>query len=123
MNKKIGFIGLGRMGRKMVENLLEKGWEVVGYNRTGKVTQDLRFKIYDLPRRQADLRIKKKFIDTYSLEDLVNGLQRPRVILIMVKAGRAVDEMIEGLLPHLSRGDILIDGGNDYYESSRFRMW
>lgn len=117
MNKKIGFIGLGRMGSNMVLNLVGKGYTVVGFNRTGKVTHELRIKNHEL-------RSKGRFIDVYSLGELVEKLVRPRVVWIMVKAGEAVDETIKGLLPHLSPGDIIIDGGNDYFENSirRYQM-
>lgn len=99
----IGYIGLGRMGRNMVLNLLEKGHSVTVYNRS----QGAYAELSAAGASTAD-----------SLEELTRGLSAPRVIWIMVPAGPPVDEVIDSLLPHLMAGDTLIDGGNSNYKDS-----
>ncbi len=92
---KIGYIGLGRMGTAMVLNLQEKGIDVIAWNRT--------------PKEIKGIKIAK------SLRDLVNSLKTPRIIWLMVSAGEAVDKTLEQLTPMLSKGDLVIDGGNSFY--------
>jgi 6-phosphogluconate dehydrogenase len=100
---KIGFIGLGRMGSAMVERLVKSGHEVLVYNRTAAKTKEAE---------------KKGAQGTYSLDELLKGLSPPRIIWVMVPAGRATLDTVEKLTPGLSSGDILIDGGNSYYKDS-----
>jgi len=102
----LGFIGLGRMGSRIVERLLEKKFKVVAYNRSPE------------PLREAE---RKGAIAAKSYEDVAAKLPVPRIIWIMVSAGKAVDEIIEALLPALSEGDVLIDGGNSNYRDSMKR--
>lgn len=104
---KIGFIGLRRMGANIVLNALEKGVEVVAYNRTPEVTKEF--------VKEAK---SKKLEAAYSLQELCQNISTPRVIWVMVTAGPAVDEIIKGLLPHLQAGDTVIDGGNSFYKDS-----
>ena len=101
----IGLIGLAVMGENLVMNMESKGFTVSVYNRTGeKVT------------RFTEGRAKgKNIVGTYSLEELVASLKTPRKIMMMIKAGNAVDEMIDKLIPLLSEGDIIIDGGNSHF--------
>jgi len=99
---KIGFIGLGRMGMGMVIHLLPKHQVVA----------------YDLSREQVAKASEKGAIPASSLGELAEKLISPRIIWIMVPAGKPVDEVIEGLKPFLSPGDILIDGGNSFYKDS-----
>jgi 6-phosphogluconate dehydrogenase len=96
---QLGMIGLGRMGANMARRLLAGGHRCVVFNRTAK-------EIEELVRRNA--------IGASSVADLVNKLETPRAIWLMLPAA-AVDATIEDLVPHLTPGDILIDGGNSYY--------
>ena len=101
----IGLIGLAVMGENLVMNAESKGFSVCVYNRT--VEKVVNF---------LDGRAKNKNITgAYTLEELVSSLSTPRKIMIMVKAGKPVDEYIDALIPLLSSGDIIIDGGNSYF--------
>jgi 6-phosphogluconate dehydrogenase len=96
---QLGMIGLGRMGANMVRRLLKGGHQCV---------------VFDLsPKTVADL-VKEKAIGTTSLAEFARSLSKPRAVWLMVPAG-AVDKTIADVLPHLERGDVLIDGGNSYY--------
>ena len=105
MKADIGLIGLAVMGENLVMNMESKGFTVAVYNRTKeKVT------------RFIEGRAKgKNVIGTYSIEELVENLAKPRKVMIMVKAGNPVDAFIEKLIPHLESGDIIIDGGNSHF--------
>ena len=101
----IGLIGLAVMGENLVINMESKGFTVAVYNRsTGKVK--------DFVEGRAKSR---NIIGTYSIPELVASLKKPRKVMMMVKAGPAVDELIDTLLPYLDPGDILIDGGNSHF--------
>jgi 6-phosphogluconate dehydrogenase len=106
----IGLIGLAVMGENLVLNMESKGFPVVVYNRTSEKTKNF-----------AETKAKgKKILPTYSIEEFINALERPRKIMLMVKAGEAVDKFIDTLIPHLDKGDLIIDGGNsDYHDSER----
>ena len=113
MNKKadIGLIGLAVMGENLVMNMESKGFTVAVYNRhTEKVDKFI-------VGRAAG----KNIIGTHSLEQLVAALEKPRKVFMMVKAGSAVDELIDQLLPLLDEGDILIDGGNSHFPDTMRR--
>ena len=101
----IGLIGLAVMGENLVMNMESKGFTVTVFNRsTEKVT------------RFVEGRAKgKNIIGTYSIQELVDSLKTPRKIMIMVKAGKPVDDFIDMLIPYLDRGDIIIDGGNSHF--------
>ena len=99
---RIGYVGLGRMGLRMVSRIL-KIYEVVAY---------------DIDSSSVDRAVELGAEPAFSLEDLVKKLLSPRLIWIMVPAGKPVDSVVEGLKPHLERGDILIDGGNSFYKDS-----
>jgi 6-phosphogluconate dehydrogenase len=101
----IGLIGLAVMGENLVLNMESKGFQVTVFNRTTQKVDDF------LGGRAKG----KRIVGVHSLEELVKTLKRPRKIMIMVKAGRAVDEMIETLVPLLEKGDIIIDGGNTHF--------
>ena len=103
-NRQIGVIGLAVMGKNLALNIESKGFSVSVYNRSPEVTDKFKNEAGD-----------KNIEFTYSLEEFANSLEQPRKIMIMVKAGRPVDETIEKLKPHLSPGDILIDGGNSFF--------
>jgi len=106
----IGLIGLAVMGENLVLNMESKGFPVAVYNRTPEKTKNF-----------AETKAKgKKILPTYSIEEFINALERPRKIMLMVKAGDPVDKFIDTLLPHLEKGDLIIDGGNsDYRDSER----
>jgi 6-phosphogluconate dehydrogenase len=104
----IGLIGLAVMGENLVLNMASKGFTVAVYNRTTSKVDDF------VNGRGAD----KNIIGTHTLEALCANLERPRRVMIMVKAGKAVDYVIESLLPFLEEGDIVIDGGNSHYPDS-----
>jgi len=104
----IGLIGLAVMGENLVMNMESRGFTVSVFNRTAD-------KVSNFIEGRAK---GKNIIGTYFLEDLVSSLERPRKIMMMVKAGKAVDEMIEHLLPLLEKGDILIDGGNSHFSDT-----
>lgn len=101
----IGLIGLAVMGENLALNMEKHGFRTAVYNRhTGKVDAFV-------TGRGAG----KNFVGCHSIEDLCNSLKSPRKIMMMVKAGSPVDELIEQLIPHLDAGDIIIDGGNSFF--------
>ena len=101
----IALIGLAVMGQNLVLNMDDHGFTVAVYNRTLS-------KIDDFINGSAKGR---KIIGAHSIKELVGLLKRPRRIMILVKAGRAVDAVIEQLIPYLEKGDIIIDGGNSHF--------
>ena len=105
MKADIGLIGLAVMGENLVMNMESKGFTVAVYNRT---TQ----KVTNFVEGRAK---GKNIIGTYSLEELAANLKKPRRVMMMVKAGQAVDDFIEKLLAVLEPGDIIIDGGNSHF--------
>ena len=105
MKADIGLIGLAVMGENLVMNMESKGFCVAVYNRTTE-------KVKDFTEGRAK---GKNIIGAYSIEELVAALKKPRKIMMMIKAGKAVDDMIQQLLPYLEEGDILIDGGNSHF--------
>jgi 6-phosphogluconate dehydrogenase len=100
---ELGMIGLGRMGANMVQRLLNGGHRIVAYDRNPDATRSVE---------------AAGAVAASSLDDLVGKLSQPRVVWMMVPAGDPVTQTIEALLPHLSAGDVLIDGGNSYYKDS-----
>jgi len=101
----IGLIGLAVMGENLVLNMESKGFTVAVYNRTTEKVKNF------VEGRGAG----KNIIGSYSLEELVANIEKPRKIMMMIKAGGAVDATIEALLPLLDDGDIIIDGGNSHF--------
>src|SRR5712691_7382284 len=104
----IALIGLAVMGQNLILNMNDRGFTVVAFNRTVS-------KVDDFLNKEAK---DTKVIGAHSIEELVGLLKRPRRVMLMVKAGSAVDEFIEQLLPYLETGDIIIDGGNSLFEDS-----
>jgi len=100
---KTGFIGLGKMGMNMVQRLLNNGHEVVAYARTAATVMTAQ---------------NKGAVGASSLKDLIDKLQKPRLVWLMIPAGSATDETISKLSPFLEEGDILVDGGNSFYKDS-----
>jgi 6-phosphogluconate dehydrogenase len=102
---EVGFAGLGRMGKNMALRLMKDGHRILAYNRSPG------------PREEA---AKHGVITFASLEELAKNMKPPRVIWVMV-THTATDDMINGLLPHLDKGDIIIDGGNSFFKDSQRR--
>jgi 6-phosphogluconate dehydrogenase len=107
----IGLIGLAVMGENLALNIESRGFTIAVYNRTTTKVDDL------LAGRAKG----KKFVGCHSIPELVASLKSPRKIMMMVKAGQPVDELIEQILPHLSPGDVLIDGGNEHFTNTERR--
>jgi 6-phosphogluconate dehydrogenase len=105
MKADIGLVGLAVMGENLILNMESKGFTVACFNRTLS-------KVDDFVKGPGKGR---RFIGCHSIKELVASLKRPRRIMLMVKAGKPVDEFIELLIPHLQSGDIIIDGGNSHY--------
>ena len=103
-----GIVGMGVMGQNLALNIADKGYSVAVYNRTDAKTVDF------IKGPAKD----KRIIGTYSYHSLSEMLKEPRKIMLMVKAGPAVDAVIEDFKPHLESGDILIDGGNSYFKDT-----
>ena len=106
----VGLIGLAVMGQNLVLNMERNGYTVAVYNRTTSTMQNF---VAQHPG--------KKLIPCVTLEELVASLERPRKVLIMVKAGAGVDAVIAGLAPLLDEGDLIMDGGNSYYRDTERR--
>lgn len=108
----IGLIGLAVMGQNLAMNMNDHGFKVAVFNRTtSKVDRFL-----EGPAKGS------KIIGAYSLEEFTKHLKRPRRIILMVKAGEAVDEFVGQLLPYLEKGDIIIDGGNSLFTDTNRRV-
>ncbi len=106
-----GLIGLAVMGENLALNVESRGYRVAVFNRTTEKVDEL----------MAGRAQGKNFVGCHSLEELVKSLKTPRKVMMMVKAGPAVDDLMEQLIPLLSPGDILIDGGNTYYADTERR--
>lgn len=107
----IGLVGLAVMGQNLVLNMNDHGYRVAVFNRTIS-------KVDDFINTEAK---GTQVVGTHSLEELASVLKRPRRIMLMVKAGDTVDQMIDAIVPHLEAGDILIDGGNSHYPDTNRR--
>ena len=106
--QNIGLIGLAVMGENLVLNMENNGFSVAVFNRTTSKVDDF-----------LDARAKGKNIKgCYTIAELADSLEKPRKVMLMIKAGKPVDDFIELLLPHLDPGDIVIDGGNSYFADS-----
>lgn len=111
MKADIGLIGLAVMGQNLVLNMNDHGFKVAVYNRT-TITVD---EFLNGPAKNTQV------VGTHSLEELVDKLESPRIVMLMIKAGEAVDQTIDKLAPLLSAGDIIIDGGNSLFTDTRRR--
>ncbi len=107
----IGLMGLAVMGENLALNIESRGYRVAVYNRTTE-------KVEEFIRGRAQ---GKRFIGCHTLEDLVANLKRPRKIMMMIKAGPAIDAVIEQLGPLLAPGDVIIDGGNTHFDDTERR--
>jgi 6-phosphogluconate dehydrogenase len=110
-NAEIGLTGLAVMGQNLARNIARNGFSIAVHNRTSAKT----WKFLD------DYGDEGRFTGAESIQDFVAALAVPRKIIIMVKAGKPVDAVIDELTPHLSKGDIVIDGGNSWFEDTRRR--
>ncbi|XP_054159464.1 6-phosphogluconate dehydrogenase, decarboxylating-like [Oppia nitens] len=107
----IALIGLAVMGQNLILNMADHGFTVCAYNRTTeKVDQFL-----------ANEAKGKSVVGAHSIKEMVGKLKRPRRVILLVKAGQAVDDFIKQLVPYLERGDIIIDGGNSEYKDTQRR--
>ncbi len=111
MKADIGLIGLAVMGQNLVLNMNDHGFKVAVFNRTTSKVDEF----IEGPAKDTEI------VGSHSLEDLVDNLESPRRVMLMVKAGDVVDQYIEKLLPLLSAGDIIIDGGNSLYSDTNRR--
>jgi len=107
----IGLIGLGVMGENLVLNMESKGFSVAVFNRTTEVTEKF----------VAERGKEKKIQPTRTLEEFVGALKKPRIAMMMVKAGAPVDSVIGQLAPLLEKGDVIIDGGNSLFTDTQRR--
>ena len=112
MQGDIAVIGLAVMGQNLILNMNDRGFTVVAYNRTTSKVDEF------LSNEARGTRI----LGAHSIEEMLGKLKRPRRIMLMVKAGKPVDEFIELLIPHLEAGDIVIDGGNSLFEDTTRRV-
>ena len=108
---EIGLIGLGTMGRNLLLNMSDHGFAVAGYNRTRSKLEALITEAGDRDIRGAE-----------SIKEMVGLLRRPRVIMIMVAAGKPVDSVIQQLSPMMEKDDIIIDGGNSHFLDTNRRF-
>src|ERR1044071_1862450 len=108
----IALIGLAVMGQNLILNMNDHGFTVVAYNRTVEKVDHF------LANEAKGTRV----IGAHSIEDMVSKLKKPRRVMMLVKAGKPVDEFIEQLIPHLESGDIIIDGGNSLFEDTNRRQ-
>jgi 6-phosphogluconate dehydrogenase len=108
----VGLIGLAVMGQNLVLNMADHGHSVAVFNRTRQRTDQF----------LAGSAAGRQIVGADSIEELVGLLDRPRKIILMVKAGEVVDSFIETLLPHLEQGDIIIDGGNSHFPDTVRRV-
>ena len=105
--QQIGVVGMAVMGKNLALNIESRGYSVSVFNRTGSKTEEV---VKEHP--------EKKLVATYTIEEFVASLEKPRRIMLMVQAGKATDLTIQSLLPHLDKGDILIDGGNTFFQDT-----
>ena len=105
--QQFGVVGMAVMGKNLALNIESRGYSVSLFNRTGSKTTEV---VEEHP--------DKNFKATYTIEEFVDSIEKPRRIMLMVKAGFATDATIQELLPHLDKGDILIDGGNTFFKDT-----
>ena len=108
----LGVFGLSTMGANLARNAARKGFGVAVYNRHGARTDEL----------IAEHGSEGRFAPAKTITDFVAALARPRPIIILVKAGKPVDDVIDELAPHLDKGDIIIDGGNSLFTDTNRRF-
>lgn len=113
---QIGVYGLGVMGRNLALNFEDNGFSVSVFNRKAPGEETV---VQDFMEAEGQ---GKKFYGADTLKTFIQSLESPRKILLMIKAGKPVDQVLESLIPHLDKGDIIIDGGNSYYKDTIRRI-
>jgi 6-phosphogluconate dehydrogenase len=108
----VGLVGLGVMGENLAKNIASKGYTLTVYNRTAERTRSFTESVKGV----FDIK------PAYSLEEFVRSLERPRKIILMVQAGRAVDSVLTQLAPVLDKGDMVFDCGNSYFRDTERRQ-
>jgi len=111
MSSDIGMVGLGVMGRNIALNIADHGYRVAVYNRSTAAVDQL----------VGSAESHQQLTGCHDYAALCNELAGPRIVMMMVQAGAVVDKVIDGLVPHLQQGDIIIDGGNSYYKDTQRR--
>lgn len=106
MQKIVGVVGLGKMGSNLSRRLIKKGWKVVGFNRSPDDTEALE---------------KEGLIGAYSLQELIEKLPKPRVIITILTAGKPTDEVLDKLIRLMEKGDIIAEFSNSYYRDTQRR--
>lgn len=109
MQKRLAMIGLGKMGAGLARNMMDKGWEVVGYNRTTAVAEEM---------AKEGLKVAKTY------QEVIEALPSPRIIWLMLPAGKPIDEALfgkQGIAALLKKGDIVVEGGNSFYKDDKPR--
>lgn len=104
--QQIGVVGMAVMGRNLALNIESRGYTVSVFNRSREKTEEV---IAENPC--------KKLVPYYTVQEFVESLETPRRILLMVKAGAGTDSAIDSLKPYLDKGDIIIDGGNTFFQT------
>ena len=107
---EIGMVGLGVMGRNLVLNMADHGFSVAGYDKDQAKVEAL--------RQEAQQRDARAAAD---IKEFLALLRRPRAVMMLVPAGAPVDSVIKDLLPHLDKGDLIIDAGNSYFKDTDLR--
>ncbi len=107
---QIGILGLGTMGRNLLLNMADHGFLVAGYDRNKDKVDSL--------NKESE---KRTVYGTTSLEEFIKLLRKPRTIMLLITAGKPVDVVISGLLPHLESGDLIIDAGNSHFTDTNIR--
>ncbi|MSR30774.1 MAG: decarboxylating NADP(+)-dependent phosphogluconate dehydrogenase [Gemmataceae bacterium] len=108
----LALIGLAVMGQNLILNMNDHGYKIVAYNRTVS-------KVDDFLAKEAK---GTQIIGAHSIQEMCQLLKRPRRVMMLVKAGQAVDDFIEQIIPHMENGDIIIDGGNSLFEDTNRRV-
>lgn len=112
---EIGLIGLAVMGQNLARNIANKGFNMSVFNRTTEKTTEF-------VEQYGEASESAKILGAKTIKEFTQSLKTPRKIIIMVKAGEAVDQVIAELLPHLAKGDIIMDGGNSHYKETAARQ-
>ncbi len=113
---KLGFIGLGKMGSRMVVKLSKENHEVIVWNRSKEPIESIKYQVLSIRGIEETLKIAS------SIEDLVKQLQPPRIVWLMLPAGDATESILENLKPLLEKEDIVIDGGNAHFRDTEDRF-
>lgn len=112
---KLGFIGLGKMGNRMVTKLLLENQEVVVWNRTKE-------KVDDLVKEVSQTEHKNQLTGAQTVEELINNLNSPKIVWLMLPEGKPTQELLDEVEKHVKTEDIIIDGGNSFYEDTQKRF-